>query len=660
MFNTFYGNKGVDAAHYASSVLGADIISLSWYYSCSPTASWLLQEKEILDNGTTIIRAAGNGNNNCGGNRVYPFSGLEDERTIVVSSTGKDDKHANTFQTCTTNTSNSHYAEVDLCAPGYEIMGGTSTNGGQNTWPYYGCYYGTSQSTPLVSGTAALMYAVNPCLTQERVQDILKNSTDPILDESNYSGLVGTGRLNAFKAVKGAQESYSNSLDLFIKDRDEDFGNEQYPYHWQADRDESVDIWVRNQPDGFSNFEHQEPEFQNSSPVYVYVRVRNKSCSDASGSEQLSLYWSKSSGWSSWPQNWDGSQSTIGNKIGTVSIGTLEAGQEDIYEFTWNILNPYIHQNWGSCLLARIENSSVDPITVHPGRLDDDVFYNNNIAMRNVVITDIIPGVPPPGEIGGLYYPHGKYVFAGNVLSDIQEIDIVFTMSENETLKSLNDEAEVRLLFDDNGWLIVKDALEGNSSFEILRDKEVLLLAENARIDGVEFPPNTRIPIYIGFTFLVEKISGNQSFDFHFRQYLTSSDELLGGVHFDINRYNRTPFDADAGLDRVILSGESVSLSAVPINESATYNWYDQEGNFVFEGVGFSISPVISQKYKLEVISDVDGFKDYDEVQVEVNPYWIESLSPNPATSNVQIDYAIQGASSAYLMILNQTSTVFN
>ena len=108
---------------------------------------------------------------------------------------------------------------------------------------------------------------------------------------------------------------------------------------------------MRNQPEWFFQiFEHQEPEFQNSSPVYVYVRVRNKSCSDASGSEQLSLYWSKSSGWSSWPQNWDGSQSTIGNKIGTVSIGTLEAGQEDIYEFTWNILNPYIHQNWGSVI----------------------------------------------------------------------------------------------------------------------------------------------------------------------------------------------------------------------------------------------------------------------------------------------------------------------
>jgi hypothetical protein len=83
---------------------------------------------------------------------------------------------------------------------------------------------------------------------------------------------------------------------------------------------------VRNQPDGYTVQEHENPEYQQSDSVYVYVRVRNKSCVASTGNEQLSLYWSKASSWSSWPQNWDGSQPTIGNKISTKLIPKLQPG----------------------------------------------------------------------------------------------------------------------------------------------------------------------------------------------------------------------------------------------------------------------------------------------------------------------------------------------
>ena len=124
MFASF--GYGLEASVYASTVLGADILSISWYspWLCNnPSTQALLAEQEILNNGTTIIRAAGNGPTNCGGQRLYPFSGYEDPRTIVVSSTGKDDKHVNSEQ-CSGYGTNSHYPQVDLCAPGYRILAG--------------------------------------------------------------------------------------------------------------------------------------------------------------------------------------------------------------------------------------------------------------------------------------------------------------------------------------------------------------------------------------------------------------------------------------------------------------------------------------------------------------------------------------------------------
>src|SRR5690606_41321453 len=60
--------------------------------------------------------------------------------------------------------------------------------------------------------------------------------------------------------------------------------------------------------------------------------------------------------------------------------------------------------------------------------------------------------------------------------------------------------------------------------------------------------------------------------------------------------------------------------------------------------------------YKLEVISNLDGLKDYDDLQVTVNPYKIESLVPNPATSQVTVNYIADEAASAYLMVVHQNS----
>ncbi len=68
------------------------------------------------------------------------------------------------------------------------------------------------------------------------------------------------------------------------------------------------------------------------------------------------------------------------------------------------------------------------------------------------------------------------------------------------------------------------------------------------------------------------------------------------------------------------------------------------------------MSPDVTKKYKLEIISTIDGFKDYDEVEITVNPYKLESLIPNPASSQVTVNYIAGGASSAYVMVVNMNT----
>ncbi len=174
---------------------------------------------EIFSNGTVVVASAGNGDVDCNGGPPGFVNGYIDNRIIQVSGTdstdhfGVDDGNGGT-------TSFSHYSEVDLCAPGYNLYGPDwmfetvidsltgDTTFVERLWPYYGNFNGTSFSAPIVAGVAALIKSINPCLAPEDVQTILKSTTDPIVDANSYPGEIGTGRLNAYKAVKLAYESY--------------------------------------------------------------------------------------------------------------------------------------------------------------------------------------------------------------------------------------------------------------------------------------------------------------------------------------------------------------------------------------------------------------------------------------------------------------------
>jgi len=656
IFDSYWGD-GVAKAVYASSILNAKVLSISWLYSCSSRTSWELAEKEILDNGTSIIRAAGNGNQHCNGNRVYPFSGEEDPRTIVVSGTGPLDNHVST-RVCAGGNTNSHYSQVDLCAPGYDLLAGTTSNNGQNAWPY-ACWGGTSQSTPLVSGTVALMHSVNSCLSSELTQHILKNTTDPIKDAIHFPNGVGAGRLNAYKAVKAAQGMYSSEIDLFIKDRPEDFG---YPgsYAWGWWFDKSPDIWVRNQPDGFTNQEHQEPNYASGDTVYVYVRVWNKSCDSSNGVGNLSLYWTKASSSSSWPQNWDGSQPTVGNLVGTQSIPDIKRGESQIFEFKWYILNPFIHSNWASCLLARIEDIPTDSITVYPNHLEHDVYYNNNVALRNVTII-ISSGKVAIPVIEGIERPHGRFMFVGNSTDDNAIFNITLEEPQSPFYGNLTEQAEVRLFTDDEGWGYLGSVVEQHPDLEVVGDKEFMVLSPSVTLTDIEFPANTRVPLYVGFSFLTDEQTSTEEYYYRIsQQFSNTEDHITGAEHFVVRKTPRTPFDANAGYDQQIQNGDSTIVNADDISEPAIYNWYDPEGNLIYSGKDASVTPAITTTYKLEVIANTDGFKDYDEVTIKVQNHWIESISPNPASSNATIDYHLEQASSAYLMVINSFGTVSN
>ena len=105
---------------------------------------------------------------------------------------------------------------------------------------------------------------------------------------------------------------------------------------------------------------------------------------------------------------------------------------------------------------------------------------------------------------------------------------------------------------------------------------------------------------------------------------------------------------------------ETITLSAAQINEAAVYNWYDPEGNLIYTGKDLTVSADVTKKYKLEIVADADGFKDYDEVDVTVNQFYLKTIVPNPATNTVTINYKTIDIASAYLMVIGTNNNTSN
>jgi hypothetical protein len=87
---------------------------------------------------------------------------------------------------------------IDLAAPGDSFT--TQMGGG------YVSTGGTSYSSPIVAGVAALVISVNPSLSGAQIQNILKQSADD-LGAPGWDTTYGSGRVNAAQAVSMAAGS---------------------------------------------------------------------------------------------------------------------------------------------------------------------------------------------------------------------------------------------------------------------------------------------------------------------------------------------------------------------------------------------------------------------------------------------------------------------
>ena len=172
-------------------------------------------------------------------------------------------------------------------------------------------------------------------------------------------------------------------------------------------------------------------------------------------------------------------------------------------------------------------------------------------------------------------------------------------------------------------------------------------------------PANSNYTTMTTVHFLADQIPANNNFDFDIVLHNANGDSILGGEHYKCVRTNGRYFQAIAHDNMTILWGETASLYATDILETAEYKWYDDQGNEVGDGLTCNVSPQQNSTYTLRVTADADGYRAYSTVTVMVVDGELRLLAPNPADNQVRIGYALsRNVSSATLQIINGSGQV--
>ena len=636
-----------DAILYAGQ-MGVKVIQLS--LSVAPSTA-INDAITFAYNTYGLVIVCASGNNSSSSGVSYPAS---NSLVFAVGATTQSDTRASF---------SNHGNNIFVAAPGVGIVstgiaGGYTCSGGT-------CADGTSFAAPIVSGIIALMYSVNPCLTQTQVKQILKVTSEKVggynynwnSSDLGHSRELGYGRVNAFLAVQMAQSMGLTTLDLMVKDGVDDIGNQPNnitPYMWA-----STDIWIRNQPDGIDS--HQNPEYSATVPNYAYVRVTNKSCVTSTGTERLKFYWAKAGTSLEWPASWNGQNYfptpnpsplpniKLGDEVGTVTIPALSANQQTVLQIPFIVPNPADYafagtDQWHFCLLARIEAVN-DPSNETNG-LYANVQNNNNIAWKNVTIVDLVAN-----RTSGI-------IAVGNPFDEPRTFVLELVKEDLETGKPIYDEAEVTIKMDEtlfNAWERGGKLAQQLDSTQ--DETKKVVTGNNVLLNNIAFNANEIGTLNLNFNFLTQELTEKSKFVYHVIQKDALTGEIIGGETYVIKKQSRPTFIADAGGVKNVDKNEPITISASQISEPAIYNWYDTEGNLIFTGKDLTIATEIATKYKLEVIATADGFKDYSEVEVNLKPSILNVIYPNPASENVNISYKLNEVGSAYLMIIGGYGT---
>ena len=324
-------------------------------------------------------------------------------------------------------------------------------------------------------------------------------------------------------------------------------------------------------------------------------------------------------------------------------------------KITWLAPDPAVYANimpvedadwWHFCLAARVHDGT--PIVGENSHLLNMGTFtrnNDNVAWKNISIIS--------------ENCNGAVISSSNAMENITNcnIDICEVTDGNGNTPSVTDYAEVYITLD-AGLLAAINSNASIIGLDWISSNTLRWNGGSASIP-VTLPANSNYTLKTTVNFIADQIPANNNFDFDMVLRNATGDSILGGEHYQCVRTNGRYFQATAHDNMTVLWGETATLYADDILETAEYKWYDDQGNEVGSGLTCNVNPLQNTTYTLRVTADADGYRAYSTVTVMVVDGELRMLAPNPADNQVRIGYALsRNISAATLQILNGSGQV--
>ena len=440
-------------------------------------------------------------------------------------------------------------------------------------------------------------------------------------------------------------------VDLMIRDSVGDIGTvpSGVVYMWH-----SPDIWLEDMNGNLIASPHGNTECK------VCVRVTNRGDMPSYGGERLFVNWAKAGCDLRWSHNWSGDNyfncgsthprkgGPVGNADGTV-IPIVPAHGSVVVKVTWSVPLAEDYQNctqfasdlWHFCLTARVHDDyTIDGESATNLGMGYFTLYNNNVAWKNLSILN----AQYPAAVVTVSNPYEEergFSLHLNILPDKEgrmlycHADVILRLDEELTERWFGAGAECK-----GGKYL------GENKF-IVKDRSFVL-------DGITLPPDHHYTVEASVKFYADNVVSEEGFVFDLIE--KSGKEVIGAERFIAYKDPSRTFEAKILGEQMVLAGESLTLTAKDIGESAQYIWHTLDGDVIGEGMSLVVTPEATCSYVLEVVADADGYKNYDTAKIAVVDGAIVNLAPNPSNHQTVVAYRLADGVTGGMLILSNAA----
>lgn len=432
------------------------------------------------------------------------------------------------------------------------------------------------------------------------------------------------------------------SIDLYVKDNDEDTGKEPNlttDKFWI-----SPSIWVRNQDDWI--YEHENPEYSTDhQQAFVYVRVYNRGKEAYTGGKYIHVYWAQASTGLT-TKVWKGREvynndnPTGGHLDGYPIKKTIHPGEYHDFKLGWSLpslLEDYPEGNFHFCLMAKIMDTSYDDGYVE-GKSYFDVKNNNDQCQKNITII----------RKEDVNKEFNIYVRNISSLTKAYTLELKPRSSQDEDIYSKSRiELEMSSKIYDawgrggfNAQYVMPSILDDN-----FVPQKVQFYSPQSKLNFITLNSNEFDIVKVRFNFL-HSSHHSQSYTMDLIQR-DEEGNIVGGETFIVE----SPVIASQPIN--IVSEASEDGNTLLSVEGADFNaiaWTNQQGDELGDTKTITVSPSYeSNKYTVKALTD-KGELVMDSISLQAKDH-IKSVVLSSRSSNMQVELNRNAPQGAYISV---------